>query len=108
MPTDQPTSPASPDTTNDDRSHGTEPDVAARDEDQPDLDAFASRLGVVADGEEPDTAPDVTGAANTADRGGDRGRAFTHAKAPPSRTKVLLAVPAALLILGVLRRRRRR
>jgi hypothetical protein len=65
-------------------------------QDKPDLDAFAARLGVAREGEEPDGAPDVTGGDASSDRWQPQWQR--------------LAVPAAVAVfalVAIVRRRRR-
>ena len=69
----------------------------AQDQDKPDLDAFAERLGVASEGDEPRDAPNVTEADTVAANRWQPqwGRLFIPA-----------AVVVGLVLAGVLRRRR--
>lgn len=72
------------------------------DEDQPPLDAMAERLGVPAEGDEPDDAPSLTGAEP------DEPYAITAIRKRRRALALAIALPAAGLVLvrQVLRRRR--
>lgn len=69
----------------------------AEDQDKPDLDAFAERLGVTPEGDEPRDAPNVTEAESAA---------RNRWKPQWRRVLVPAAVAAGLVLAGVLRRRR--
>lgn len=68
-----------------------------QEQDKPDLDAFAERLGVKAEGDEPRSAPNVTGADNV-------GQSVW--KAQWKRVLVPAAVVTGVVIIGVRRARR--
>jgi hypothetical protein len=66
------------------------------DQDKPDLDAFAERLGVASEGDEPGDAPSVTREGAGANRWQPQWR----------RVLVPAAVVTGLFLAGILRRRR--
>lgn len=68
------------------------------DQDKPDLDAFAERLGVAAEGDEPRHAPSVIA---------DESVGSSRWQPQWRRVLVPAAVAAGLFLAGVLRRRRR-
>lgn len=87
--------PQQPELRPEDQKPGHRPD---QDQDKPDLDAFAERLGVAAEGDEPRTAPSVIA-----------GEGVGANRWQPQWRRVLVpaAVVTGLFLAGVLRRRRR-